>query len=883
MAGVRAGQSRVLVLRGEAGVGKTALLHHLAVTAAGCRIARAAGVESEMELPFAGLHALCAPMLGRIAHLPGPQREALNTAFGLSLGPPPDRFLVGLAALSLLADTAEEQPLVCIVDDAQWLDRVSAQTLAFVGRRLLAERVGLVFGVREPGGKEELEGMPELAVAGLRAEDARLLLDAALPGPIDERVQDRILGEAGGNPLALIELPRGLTPAELAGGFGLVDARPLASRIEHTFLQRVQALPPDSRLLLLTAAAEPLGDLSLLWRAAERLGIGGDAARPAEDARLIELGARVRFPHPLVRSAVYGASAPGDRRDVHRALADSTDPVLDPDRRAWHRAHATATPDEAVAAEMAHSADRAQRRGGLAAAAAFLERAAELTPDPFRRVERALDAAQAKLDVADPTAAEELIAAARLGPLDELQRARLERLVAETVFARRRGRDAPPLLLEAARRLEPLDAAMARETYLEAFAAAMFAGRVGTGADERAVAEAARASSQANGAAGALLDALVTRFTEGYAASVGPLSHALREFDGDSADPRWLWLACRLAQDLWDDELWHALATRGVRLARDTGALSLLAVMANHLAALHVHCGDFASAAALIDEVDAITEATGLPPLKYGSLMLAASRGDEAQALFEGAWREGTERGEGSGLALVLWLNAVRHNAHGRYAEALTDAQRACEHEDVMAYGWALVELVEAGVRVGRPDAAAAALERLSQRTRASGTEWALGIEARCRALVSDDESLYVESIERLARSRAAVELARSRLLYGEWLRRENRRSDARELLRVAHESFSLMGTGAFAERARRELRATGETVRRVTADTRDDLTPQEVQVARLARDGLTNPEIGAQLFISPRTVEYHLHKVFRKLSVTTRKELRDVLAENSA
>ena len=883
VAGVRAGQSRVLVLRGDAGVGKTALLHHLAVSAAGCRIARAAGVESEMELPFAGLHALCAPLLGRIGHLPGPQREALNTAFGLSLGPPPDRFLVGLAALSLLADTAEEQPLVCIVDDAQWLDRVSAQTLAFVGRRLLAERVGLVFGVREPGGKEELEGLPELAVGGLRAEDARLLLDTALTGPIDERVQDRILGEAGGNPLALIELPRGLTPAELAGGFGLIDARPLTSRIEHTFLQRVQALPADSRLLLLAAAAEPLGDLSLLWRAAERLGIGGEAARPAEDARLIELGPRVRFPHPLVRSAVYGASAPGDRRDVHRALADCTDPVLDPDRRAWHRAHATATPDEAVAAEMAHSADRAQRRGGLAAAAAFLERAAELTPDPFRRVERALDAAQAKLDVADPAAAEELIAAARLGPLDELQRARLERLVAETVFARRRGRDAPPLLLEAARRLEPLDAAMARETYLEAFAAAMFAGRVGTGADERAVAEAARASTQANGAAGALLDALVTRFTEGYAASVAPLSHALREFDGGNADRRWLWLACRLAQDLWDDELWHALATRGVRLARDTGALSLFAVMANHLAALHVHGGDFATAAALIDEVEAITEATGLPPLKYASLMLAASRGDEAQALFEGAWRDGTERGEGSGLGLVLWLNALRHNAHGRYAEALADAQRACEHEDVMAYGWALVELIEAGVRVGRPDEAGAALERLNRRTRASGTEWALGIEARCRALVSDDESLYIESIERLARSRAAVELARSRLLYGEWLRRENRRTDARELLRVAHESFSQMGTAAFAERARRELRATGETVRRVTADTRDDLTPQEVQVARLARDGLTNPEIGAQLFISPRTVEYHLRKVFRKLNVTTRKGLRDVLAENSA
>ena len=454
VAGVRAGQSRVLVLRGEAGVGKTALLRHLSAAAEGCRIARAAGVESEMELAFAGLHALCAPMLGRLEHLPSPQRDALSTAFGLSAGPPPDRFLVGLAVLSLLADAAEEQPLVCIVDDAQWLDRVSAQTLAFVARRLLAERVGLVFALRESGDEHVLEGLPELVIEGLAADEARLLLDATIPGPLDERVKARILGEAGGNPLALIELPRGLTPAELAGGFGLPDARPLASRIEHTFLQRVQALPRDTQLLLLTAAAEPLGDLSLLWRAAERLGIGGEAGRPAEAARLIELGARVRFPHPLVRSAVYRASDPSDRRDVHRALADSTDPVLDPDRRAWHRAHATATPDEAVAAEMARSADRAQGRGGLAAAAAFLQRAAELTPDPAMRVERSLAAAQAKLDVADTASASDLLAAAALGPLDELQRARLERLGAQIAFASRRGRDAPPLLLEAARRLD---------------------------------------------------------------------------------------------------------------------------------------------------------------------------------------------------------------------------------------------------------------------------------------------------------------------------------------------------------------------------------------------------------------------------------------------
>jgi DNA-binding CsgD family transcriptional regulator len=888
VAGVRAGQSRVLVLRGEAGVGKTALLGHLSAAAQGCRIARVAGVESEMEFAFAGLQALSAHMLDRLGHLPSPQRDALNTAFGLSAGSPPDRFLVGLAVLSLLADVAEERPLICIVDDAQWLDGVSAQSLAFVARRLLAERVGLVFALRESGDGDVLEGLPELLIEGLAADEARLLLDASIPGPLDERVKARILGEAGGNPLALLELPRGLKPIAEAGGFGLPGKLPLASRIEQGFAHRLEPLPEETRRVLLLAAAEPVGDVPLLWRAAEPLGIGPDAVGPAQAAGLVEIGARVRFRHPLVRSAVYRAASVPERREVHRALAEATDPVLDPDRRAWHRAHATATPDEAVAADLERSAGRAQGRGGLAAAAAFLQRAAELTPDPATRAERSLAAAEAKLDVADATSAMELLGAALLGPADEFRRARVERLRARIVFATRRGRGAPPLLLEAARRLEPLDAAMARETYLEAMAAAMYAGRLGTGPDEREVAEAARASSRVQDpdATDALLEALVTRFTDGYAASVAPLSRALRSFvehDGGGADPHWLGLACRLAQDLWDDELWYALATRGVSVARDTGALFLLPNAANYLAALNVHSGAFAAAAALNDEVDAITEATGIPPLKYAASMLAVARGDEAPALLQWAWRNLTERGEGSGLGQVSWLTALAHNGHGHYDEALEAARHACEHEDVMAYGWGLAELIEAGVRAGRPDEAAAALDRLSERTQASGTAWALGIEARCRALLGDGESCYQESIERLGRSRAAVELARSRLLYGEWLRRENRRVDARELLRAAHESFSRMGAAAFAERARRELLATGETVHRVTADTRDALTPQELQVARLAREGRTNPEIGAQLFISPRTVEYHLRKVFRKLDVNTRKELRAALPESHA
>jgi DNA-binding CsgD family transcriptional regulator len=886
---IRVGESAVLVLRGEAGMGKTALLEYVAEQAAGCRVARAAGVQAEMELAFAGLHHLCAPMLDGVGSLPAPQRDALQVAFGLQNGGAPDRFLVALAALSLLAEAAESRPLVCLIDDAQWLDRASAQVFAFVARRLLAEQIAMVFAVREPCDANELAGLPELMVHGLPDSDARALLDSALPGPVDARVRRRILDETRGNPLALLELPRALTPAELAGGFGLPKAPPLASRLEHAFLRRVQTLPRETQRLLLTAAAEPLGDSTLLWRAAGDLGIASEAWQPAEAAGLIEVGARMRFTHPLVRSAVYRASEPGERRDAHRALADATDPALDPDRRAWHRARATATPDEAVAGELARSADRAQGRGGLAAAAAFLQRAAELTPDPATRVERSLAAAQAKLEVADAAAASELLVAAELGPLDELQRVRLERLGARIVFMTRRGREAPPLLLDAARRLDPLDARMARQTFLEAFASTMYAGRLGTGPDARGVAEAARASSrvQPEGPADALLDALVIRFTEGYAAGVAPLSRALRAFtepDGGGADRRWLWLACRLAQDLWDDELWQALAARGVQVARATGALNLLPNAANHLAAFSVHSGAFTTTLALIDEVEAVTRGTDHAPLHYAALLLAATRGDQARLAAIGGpgVPSAKERGEGLSLGVLGWVTALLHNGHGQYGEALAAAREACEYEDVMAYGQGLAELVEAGVRGGAPDEAAGALDRLSERARASGTEWALGVEARCRGLLSDDESAYRESIERLSRSHAAVQLARSRLVYGEWLRRENRRSDAREHLRVAHDSFTRIGADAFAERARRELVATGETVRRITVETRDALTPQEAQVARLARDGHTNPEIGAQLFISPRTVEYHLRKVFRKLDVTTRRELRGALANAS-
>ncbi len=890
LATVREGESAVLVIRGEAGIGKTALLRYAARRASGFRVARITGVAAEMELPFAGIHQLSAPLLDQLDALPQPQQKALNVALGLASGDVPDRFLVGLAVLGLLSAAAEERPLLCLVEDAQWLDDASGLILGFIARRLLAESVAMVVAVREPNTGHDFDGLPDLLLHGLAEDDARTLLGKAVPGRLDDRVRDRIVAETRGNPLALVELPRSMSAAELAGGFELLPATDLPRHLEEHYLQRAGELPEATQRLLLLAAAEPVGDATLVWRAAQGLGIEKSSLAPAEDAQLVEVGARVRFRHPLVRSAVYRAAVLSERRAAHRALAEATDPDTDPDRRAWHRARAVVGVDEGVAVELERSADRAQARGGAAAAAAFLAYAVELTPDPADRGRRALAAAQAKFDAAASDAALELLAAAELAPLDELQRARLERLRAEIAFARTRGSDAPGLLLDAARRLEPLDAAMARETHLEAMAAAMFAGRLGGEPSVRDSAEAALsapAAPQPPRAIDLLLDGLATRFSEGYAAGLPALRRALAAFidvEGMTArDVRWLWLACRLAQDLWDDEVWHVLATRGLRLARETGALSMLPIAATYRASLHVHAGAFGAASSLIDEADAITQATGMAPLKYASLMLAAWRGNQADGLelIEAGRLEATARGEGMGLGVIEWATALLYNGCGRYAEAVEAAQRGSEHDDVGLFEWSLVELIEAGARTGATEATAAALDRLSGRTQASGTDWALGIEAGSRALLSDGRSaepLYREAVERLARTHGVVHLARARLQYGEWLRRENRRVDAREQLRAAYETFSGVGAEGFAERARHELLATGETARKRTDNGREVLTAQEAHIARLARDGLSNPEIGAQLFISPRTVQYHLRKVFFKLDINSRNQLSRAL-----
>jgi DNA-binding CsgD family transcriptional regulator len=891
LADVRIGRSRALVVRGEPGIGKTALLSHAADTAPDFQEARGDGVESEMELPYSSLQQLCGRMLHRLDRLPDPQRDALSVALGQHSGSAPDRFLVGLAVLGLLSEVAARQPLLCVIDDAQWLDQASAQVLAFVARRLDAESVAMIFGTRDPAGGD-LAGLPELRLGGLSDADARVLLASAIPGRLDERVRDRIIAESGGNALALLELPHGVTVAELAGGFGVAGSLVLAGRIERSFLRRIARLPELTQRLMLVAAAEPVGDPALLWRAAGRLGIGADAAAPAEADGLLTVGTRVIFRHPLVRSAVYQAAPVSDRRIAHGALAEAIDPGTDADRRAWHRAQSVSGPEEDVAAELERSAGRAQARGGLAAAAAFLARAAELTPEPARRAQRALAAAQATHLAGTPDAALELLCAAELGPLGNLQSAQVDLLRAQIAFAVSRGSDAPPLLLKAAKELEPLDVGLARETYLETLWAAMFVGRLASGAGLREAAEAARAappSPRPPRAPDLLLDGLAALLTQGYPAGTPTLKLALSAFHSESVsrqeEIRWLQLACRTAVDLWDDEAWEALSIRHVRLARDAGALSELPIALNTRIGVHLNAGELAAAGSLVEEVETIISATGRQIVPYGAVGLAAWEGREAQAaeLFEASMKEVLRRGEGVGLTAIAWARAHLYNSLGRYEEALAAAQQASEHPQELLFStWGLVELIEAAARSGRLARAADALQRLSESTRAGGTEWALGIETRSRALLSDGdiaERLYGEAIDRLGRTRVRGALARAHLLYGEWLRRENRRIDAREQLRTAHHAFTSMGADGFAERAARELRATGERVHARTTDTLDQLTARETQIARLAGDGLSNQEIAAQLFMSPRTVEYHLHKVFNKLAIRSRNQLHTFLA----
>jgi DNA-binding CsgD family transcriptional regulator len=888
IAGARAGQSQVLVLRGEAGIGKTALLDYLETNAAGCRIVRSAGIEAEMELAYAGLHQLCGPLLDRLDRLPDPQRLALSIAFGLIGGGAPDRFMVGLAVLDLLADRSEERPLACLIDDAQWLDHVSAQTLAFVARRLAAERIVLAVAVRDPSDERDFAGLPELTVTGLSDADAGQLLDSVVKGPMDPRVRARIIAETHGNPLALLELPRAWTTAELVDGFKRSD--PLISRIEEGFVRRLSTLPEDTQLLLVAAAAEPLGDATLLWRAAAVLGLGLNAGDVAQKAGLIEFGERVRFRHPLVRAAAYRSASTELRQAVHRALAEATDAQIDPDRRAWHRAHATQSFDEEIAAELEQSATRAQSRGGLLAAAALLERAARLTPDPTRRAERELAAAWHKRGAGAIDDALALLAASEAGPADELRAAKVKHLRGQIALYQRRATDAVDLLVSAAQQLESHDGELARETYLEALGAAIFSSTTDDAAN--AVATAAQAAVPVDAEpriTDLILDGLATRLVAGHAAAVPSLYRALskvRSIDYRVDDiGRLLGVVGNpftgyLATELWDFEAGRAVADLLVQRARDTGALVQLQFAVNELAVNDLLAGRLADAAALVAEDRMVSDLTGNPPVGYAAMLLAALRGaDSASQQIIAARNHTMALGEGRIVNFAGYALALLNNGLGRHDLALQAAREVFDRDVVAGYQMmAISELAEAASRTGDTDLVVAALQRMSARAQATPTGWARGIEARLQALLGgeDADGAYLKSIEHLDRAGLGLEVARGHLLYGEWLRRAGQRSQARTQLRTAHAMLLAMGAAAFAERTRRELLVLGDKGVQRSVESTEGLTTQEFHIARLARDGLSNAEIGTRLFLSPRTIEWHLGKVFTKLGVSSRRQLRE-------
>jgi DNA-binding CsgD family transcriptional regulator len=887
---VREGESAVLVMRGEAGIGKTALMQYCARQAAGCRVAQIAGVESELEMPFAALHQLCEPMLSGIDALPEPQQQALRVAFGVTIGTAPDRFVVGLAVLGLLAEAARERPLVCLVDDAQWLDEPSRQVLGFVGRRLVAEAVVLLCAVREVGDEQLFPALPSLTLEGLTEEDARALLTAAVSGQLDEQVRDRIVAETGGNPLRLLELPRELTAGELAGGFGTPEPSASSAPMEEQYMRRIRALPESTQHLLLLAAADPTGDATLVWRAAQAVGIARTAAAAAESEQLLELGSHVRFRHPLVRSAAYAAGTPDDRRAAHLALAEATDITADPERHVWHRAAAATGPDDLVASELERTAATAQARAGSAAAAAFLERSVELTAEPEQRADRALAAAQAHLHAGAFDAARALLAEVRALATDDVQRGRAERLMGEVQYRSSPGPEGPVVLLETARNLESLNARLARETYLEAWMASYAAGpyaRPGGLLPE--VSSALRSAPPPPDGAPVwdlFLEPFAALVMEGRAAAAVGLRQAVDAFlsdeVSDAAFLQWGHLATHSAAVLWDFPNWEILSSRHVELARGSGALAPLSIALSGRGVNLSWCGDLEGAAAIVAENHAVNEATGIGWYSAGGLMLAAYQGrPDALTLMSDSATKYAELGLGQGSQFAIWTTAILCNSLGRYAEAFTAAERAAyEMEIPNGTGWSLAELIEAAVRSRQPEVARDAMTQLPKHT-LDESDWAMGIEARCRALISEGaeaEHWYVEAVERLGRTPFRPELARAHLLYGEWLRREGRRVDGRQQLASAYDMFTAMGAEAFAERARRELLATGEKVRKRSVASQNELTPQEEHIARLARDGRSNAEIGAELFLSVRTVEWHLRKVFMKLGVSSRKNLKDAL-----
>ena len=895
LAAVRDGLSGVLVLRGEAGIGKTALVDNAVARAGDMQVARVVGVESEIELGFAALHQLLVPFLGGLERLPVPQREALQLAFGLIAGLPPNRFLVGLATLTLITDAAVERPVLCVIDDAQWLDRVSTEVLGFVARRLYADRVGMLFAVRAGGERTVvLDGLSELTVGALPEEAAGELLAASAGRPVDPRVGERIVAETEGNPLALVEFAGELTDEELSGALSLTRPLRFRGRLEELYLSRVRALPAEAQMLLLLAAADQVGEPGQIWKAAGQLDLDPEVAELPAVERLVSWTPTVRFRHPLMRSAAYYAASAAARRRAHQALADASDPERDPDRRAWHLADAASGPDEQVAAELERSADRARRRGGWASGAAFLERAAELTPGQGRRAQRMLQAAEARLVAGEAPAARVLLERAAPHLEDPRARAQARRLEGLTLHAAGELPEATSALLDAARMIGPYDTRLARDTLLDAFGAAQLSRQFG--ADRTVeVLQAVRSAPRVDDTRATLADLLLDGFAavgeHRYEAGYAHLRQAIAPLAGDQplpagAEQRFMAMSLAAAV-LYDDSTWE-LEHRWVTELRARGALAALLVALGFLTYHQMGEGRLADAEVTLAEGRALCEATGfrshLGVFAFAELSVLTRRGREADARILAARlrRDFAEQGSGIGARMVSHAMTYLEMGLGNYAEALRCALETSAGQTALELGQA-GDVIEAGSRCGDRQAATATLEAFSPQALASGTHWGLGWLARGQALLAGDahaEPQYRLAIEHLQQCRLVPELARSHLLYGEWLRRQRRRRDARDQLRTACQMFDRLGMEAFAERARAELRATGEHARKRSDQTRNVLTPQEAQIAGLAGEGLSNTEIAARLFISASTVDYHLRKVFRKLGITNRVQLARVFSK---
>jgi DNA-binding CsgD family transcriptional regulator/predicted negative regulator of RcsB-dependent stress response len=894
VAQARDGHGAALVICGDAGMGKTALLDDLVASSGDVRVIRLRGAESELELPFGSLQQLCAPLHQFMERLPAPQHNALQVALGVRVGEAPDALLLGLSLLTLLGEAAGDRTTVCIVDDAQWVDSASLHMLTICARRIVVDPLVMVFATRDLATVRQLAGLPELPLRGLSATDSRALLAATLPGRVDEQVLRTILAEAGGNPLALLEIPKALSPHELAGGYGIAHATLPANAIERSFLRQIREIPAATRTLLLVAACEPTGSPDWLWAAADRLGVQPDAMIPAEAAGLVDIFSGIRFRHPLIRAEIYRNARAVERRQAHGALAEVITDESSADHRAWHQAHAAAGPDENVASALELASERARARGGIAASAAFIEHAVNLSIDVGLRARRALSAAQAKIDAGSMESAEHLLSVASDSSDDELVRATAESLRARLAFASNRGNDAPALLLAAAKRLTDTDARRSRETYLEALMAAALVGRFSSGPQNTAsqiaavVRRHAPSAPQPGRATDDLLDGLITRFREGHGAAAPQLQSGVAKFLAEDAaglaEPRWHEITYMVCLDLFDQDSYNHLVDRQLRALRATGALSVMPPALVTAAGLSVTGGNFSRADLLLDEAATIVSATTGNPLPDTPIhcYLAAYRGqeDRCREHVEHKLRIGQQVGHGFESATALYAFAILHIGQGQFTQALDAASRGVAYDDLGINGYLLVEQIEAAVRCGNSAAAADALELLTARTEVCPTETAAGIAARSAALVCADDSadaLYRQALAHLQRSPALVYLARTHLVYGEWLRRIKRRAEAREQLRTAHEMFTQMGADGFARRARRELTATGEKVISRQPRVAGALTTQETQIAVLVRDGYTNNEIAGQLFLSPRTVEWHLGHVFTKLGISSRRSLRRI------